>query len=113
MSNYFFLQAQKKYRNADFISQLERYSNEHKENVYILDRPLTDQKYNYEYSDSLIVLVAKHKVAIVNFGIDSAEFEDYIEDVIEDLGSISDKYQYKEIIGRPRKWRDALIETEL
>ncbi len=40
----------------------------------------------------------------------SDDFEDYIEDIIEDIGTISDKYDYKAIIGRPRKWRNDLIE---
>ena len=35
----------------------------------------------------------------------------YCEDIIEDIGSVSDKYgcqKRREGIGRPRKWRDRL-----
>ncbi|HBM2223604.1 TPA: DEAD/DEAH box helicase, partial [Escherichia coli] len=31
------------------------------------------------------------------------------EDFIEDLGSLSDKYNYKDTIGRPRAWKDKLV----
>ena len=30
------------------------------------------------------------------------------EDIIEDIGSVRDKYGYKDKIGRPRKWKDKL-----
>lgn len=38
----------------------------------------------------------------------SSEFKDLCDDIIEDIGSVSDKYGYKEKIGRPRKWRTKL-----
>ena len=36
-----------------------------------------------------------------------------MEDVIEDIGSISDKFLYKEVVGRPRNWRKAVVEEEI
>ena len=113
MSSYFFLQANKNARNGDFLSKLEEYSVQNKKLIYILDSPLTDQKYSYKYSQALIILSPNNKITIIDFGNGKAEFDDYIEDVIEDIGSISDKYLYKEVIGRTRVWRDSLIESEI
>lgn len=113
MSSYFFLQADKNAQNGDFLSKLEEYSIENKKLIYILDSPLTDQKYSYKYSQALIILSPNNKITIIDFGNGKAEFDDYIEDVIEDIGSISDKYLYKEVIGRTRVWRDSLIESEI
>lgn len=31
-----------------------------------------------------------------------------VKPIIEDIGSVSDKYGYKEKIGRPRKWKSKL-----
>ena len=31
-----------------------------------------------------------------------------VKTIIEDIGSVSDKYGYKEKIGRPRKWKSKL-----
>ena len=112
MTSYFYLQAKKNNLNADFLYQLETYADSQKTLIYVLNRPLTDQKYNYTYSHSLIILVPKHKIAIVDFGDKKNEFEDYIEDVLEDIGSISDKYLYKEILGRPRTWRNNLLDIK-
>jgi len=113
MTSYFYLQADKNKLNADFLNQLETYADSQKTLIYVLNRPLTDQKYNYTYSQSLIILAPKHKVAIIDFGNKKHEFDDYIEDVLEDIGSISDKYLYKEVLGRPRTWRKDLLDTEI
>lgn len=113
MSSYFYLQAEKNAQNAGFLNQLEEFANTSKKLVYVLDRPLTDQKYSYKYSQVIILLSPKHRIAVLDYGNKDNEFENYVEDVIEDVGSISDKYLYKEVIGRPRKWRTSLIETDL
>jgi superfamily I DNA and RNA helicase len=108
MTSYFYSEAKKNPTNANFLSQLESYAGSKKTLIYVLSRPLTDQKYTYTYSQSLIILAPKHKVAIINYGDSNDEFLDYVEDVFEDIGSISDKYLYKEILGRPRAWRESL-----
>ncbi|MGN6267229.1 MAG: DEAD/DEAH box helicase [Ginsengibacter sp.] len=113
MTSYFYLQASKTVANADFIDQLESYADSKKNLIYVLDRPLTDQKYSYSYNQSLIILSPKHKIGIIDFGKNQDKFENYVEDVIEDVGSIADKYLYKGVIGRPRYWRRTLVETEL
>lgn len=113
MSSYFFLEAEKKAKNANLIDALKDYSESNQTLVYVLDRPLTDQKYSYKYSEALIVLSSKKKITIINYGNKEDQFEDFVEDVIEDIGSISDKYLYKDVIGRPRIWRKSLLETEL
>lgn len=87
------------------------YSSAIQEFIYIIDRPLVDDKYTYSYKEKLIILVPNHKVIMVNVGDDEDSFENFVEDFIEDLGSISDKFDYKKVIGRPRKWRDELIST--
>ena len=113
MNSYFYLEADKNAGNADFIDAIEAYSDDKKQTIYVLDRPLTDQRYSYGNPQSLIVLSPNHKIAIVDYSNKEDDFLNYIEDVIEDIGSISDKYLYKEIIGRPRKWRGNLLETDV
>jgi len=110
MSNsFFFLQADKNENNSDFIDALEEYTNSHKKQIYVIDRPLGDSKYSYDFRCALILLIPDHKIILMNFGGDTSEFNEFTEDFIEDLGSISDKFRYKNIIGRPRNWRDLLI----
>ncbi|WP_454046347.1 DEAD/DEAH box helicase [Chryseobacterium sp. Marseille-Q8038] len=113
MSSYFYLQAEKNTINASFIDDIKEYAEQEKKIIYILNKPLTDQKYNYKYNNSLIVLIPKHKIGIIDFGNNESEFEDYVEDIIEDIGSISDKYLYKDVIGRPRSWRKSLLDYDI
>ena len=110
MSSYFYLQADKKPSNADFLDRLQEYAEGEKRLIYVLNRPLTDQKYSYNYTQSLIILSPRHKIAIVDCGNKEDEFDNYLEDVLEDIGSISDKYLYKDVLGRPRQWRKSLLQ---
>lgn len=113
MSSYFFLHAEKNQINAKLINDLEVYAEENKTLLYILDRPLTDQKYSYSYTEALIILSPKNKIAIVDYGKHHDSYQDFIEDILEDVGSIADKYLYKDVIGRPRRWRTSLLETDI
>lgn len=110
-SSFFFLQAEKNADNKDLVTQLEDWANENRTQVYVIDRPLGDERYEYRHEGSLVILIPGRKLSIVNYSGDSEGFDDFIEDFIEDLGSISDKFRYKDAIGRPRKWRDQLVET--
>lgn len=109
MSSYFYSQAEKNVQNAIIFEQLKTYAEKQKVLIYLLNRPLTDQKYTYDYTDGLIVLSPGKQIAIVDCGAQQNNFENYVEDVIEDVGSISDKYLYKDVIGRPRNWRNTLV----
>lgn len=108
MSSFFFLQADKNFQNQDFIESLEHYANREKEQVYVISRPLSDVKYQYEHKDALIVLTPKRKIAFVDFSDSPISFEEFADDFIEDLAYLSDKYRYKEVIGRPRSWSNDL-----
>lgn len=104
-SSYFFDYIDRKPKTDKFIDSLCDYANENKQLIYALDRPLTDQKYSYNYSDAIIILSPKHKITIINYG-DNDLFGEYLEDIYEDIASISDKYDYKKVIGRKREWID-------
>ena len=111
MSSFFFLQAEKNSRNSFFIDKIAEWSEANKTQTYILDRPLGDDKYSYSHQESFVLLIPKHKLVFIDFSKNEEGFNDYIEDFTEDLGYLSDKYLYKEKIGRPRRWKDALITT--
>ncbi len=110
MSNsFFFLQAEQNHANSAFIKALEGYANENGVQIYVIDKPLGDSKYSYGYKGGLVVLAPKHKLMILDFEGSKNEFDEYSLDLIEDLGSISDKYQYKSVVGRTRKWSAEVI----
>ena len=104
----FFCSIEKVAKNKDFIEKLEEYSEENSKQVYIICKALgTVVEYDYDISEIAIVLVPKHKITIINYGNnDQDALEDFLDDLKEDLGHISDKYEYSKILGRVRKWND-------
>lgn len=111
-TSFFFLQNDlKNARNKDFVEQVEKFCEETKQQAYVIAKPLGDNKYTYSYTDGLVLLIPKYQILFIDFGNGGEDFEEYIDDFVEDLGSISDKYRYKEIIGRPRSWRSDLISS--
>lgn len=78
--------------------------------AFLIQSPLRgDNKYIYEYKKGMVLLFPGHKFIFINLGNDEEGFEQYCEDFIEDLGALSDKYNYRDALGRPRAWKDKLI----
>ena len=106
---YFYSHIAENDLNRDFIVALRNYAEEVKEQIYLLQHPLTDSKYSYEVHDVGIVLMRKHKIAFVSFKKDNRDqFEDYKTDVLEDINSLSDTYGYRNLVGRVRKWENEI-----
>lgn len=101
--------------NVNIVMQIEDYAKIHPtEQIYLITAPLGENKYSYEYEKNAIVILSpKHKIIFLDLIDSSDDFEDYYEDFIEDLGSISDKFNYKKYIGRPKKWQDDLTSTQI
>jgi superfamily I DNA and RNA helicase len=110
MSSYFFQQVAENDSNNELLKALRHYSELHKKQIFAIQSPLGESKYEYGYKDYLVILAAKHRIIIWDYGNSEDEFKLLIEDVLEDLASMSDKFEYKRIIGRPRNWKH-LIEA--
>lgn len=93
--------------NSAVFLLLEKYIQENpNEQIYVINSPL-GEKYSYSYQKNVLVILSpKHKLIFLDLEGDSVAFEEYYEDFIEDLNSISDKFKYKEHIGRPREWKN-------
>lgn len=109
-SSFFYLQVEKNDENQSLLNDLEQYASRSMKQVYVIDKPLGDAKYSYRYQHALVLLAPDHKITFVNLKDETSLFREFVDDFVEDLGSISDKYRYKDKIGRPRKWKEDLIE---
>lgn len=107
-TNYFYSNILVSAKNKSFLDELQAIAETTKHQIYVLSSPLVDGKYKYDDDSLMIVLSSKHQIAFVTSRSMSDEFEELCEDIIEDIGSVSDKYGYKDKIGRPRKWRERL-----
>jgi len=101
--------------NTEIINQFKNFSeNNPNKQIYLVSSPLGEKKYKYNYERKAVVFLSpKHKIIFFNLDPNTKEdFEEYVDEFIEDLGSLSDKYEYKQYIGRPKKWKDDLISKE-
>lgn len=94
-----------------YISSLEKYAKNREIQLFILSAPLIDAKYTSNYKKGLILASPGHKIIFVSLdnNTENDDFQDYIIDTLEDIGSISDRYHFKEKIGRPRHWKEKAI----
>jgi superfamily I DNA and RNA helicase len=99
--------------NTKILDIIESYANDnHNEQLYLITAPLGENKYNYDYEKNVIVILSpKHRIIFLNLLNDQSDFNNYYEDFVEDLGSISDKFNYKKHIGRPKEWQNELTIT--
>ncbi|MDA2439134.1 AAA family ATPase [Bacillus cereus] len=108
-STYFFSNIEVNETNRLFLNNVEQYAEENALPTYVIHSPLAEKKYTYSFSSGMIVLIPNHQIIIVNNGGNEDDFEDYFEDFFEDLGHLSDRYEYRKILGRPRKWKTELL----
>lgn len=110
-SSYFYPQPAKNNANHRLLDDIERWSTTNRQQAYVVNKPLGDDKYTYAYESALVILSPKRRLVFVDYGNHPAEFDTFVEDFIEDLGSISDKYRYRLAIGRPRDWKDLVTKV--
>lgn len=109
--NYFFSQVEKNKKNTVLIDALKNFANENSVQTYAILEPLGEEKYQYDYEEVINVLIPGYKILIINLGdYNNENFQYFCDDFLEDLSHISDKFAYKEKIGRPRDWKRNQIE---
>jgi superfamily I DNA and RNA helicase len=104
-SSYFFSNVVKNERTEKIIDYLEKYAVDKHLQVYLIDKPLGENKYTYKQKEIVVILIPRSKITLINLGESVDAFEEFYEDFVEDLGIISDKYEYKKVLGRPKEWR--------
>jgi len=96
-------------QNFCYLSEIRDYIAKKNEPVYVLTASLTERKYKSHYKNGLIILSPHIKIIFIDLLKKSDNnFNDYFDDTLEDISSLSDRYGFKEQIGRPRVWKDKL-----
>ena len=115
MTSLFYNHVKENNLNKEIISRFETFAKENpNQQLYLITSPL-GEKYDYDYAkNSIVILSPKHKIIFLNLGGEELQedFNEYYNDFIEDLNSISDKFEYKDHIGRPREWKKNLTARE-
>lgn len=112
-TSFFFSDIDSEYFDSKSVERLEIYSNNNYQHIYLINKPLSEKKYNYTVNKILIFLSPGYNINFVNLSLNDDEFDEIYEDFIEDLGHIADKYNYTDIISRPRKWKKFILQKSL
>lgn len=108
MSEYCFFapEAQELAERAGIKEKIENFAESSKKQTYVLRKPLAKDDADYDYDEGVAIFGAGIKPCFVNLGEDIEEFEDYVSDFIDDVAFLSEKFKYREKIGRKKHWSE-------
>lgn len=108
MSSYIFSSIETSPEVEGFLHQLADWCAQNYVQCYVIDKPLIEVKGNYDSDRCFAILIPKRKIAFVSYNESEDALADYADDFVEDIGYISTKFNYKEKIGRPKRWQELL-----
>jgi superfamily I DNA and RNA helicase len=114
MSNYCFFssEVQELVEQAGIKNYIEEHAARNRKQTYVLHRPLSKDDSTFDYENAIVVLTSGSKPCFVNLGDDENAFEDYIDDFIDDISFLSEKFRYREKIGRKKHWESIFEEFD-
>jgi len=97
---------------AGLTDDIKAYSEHVKKQTYVLSKPLTLEDATYEYDNAVVVFVSGMKPFFLNLGDEASteSFKIYAEEFIDDISHLSEKFKYREKIGRKRNWEEHFLE---
>ncbi len=114
MSGYCFFasDAQELLDKAGIREHVEKFAESKKKQTYVLCRPLSKDDTSYDYDEAVGIFIAGMRPCFVNIGNEKELFVEYMDDFIEDISFLSEKYKYREKIGRKKHWESLFQEVD-
>jgi superfamily I DNA and RNA helicase len=106
MSGYCFYSpdAQDLIEQAGIKELIERFAESNKKQTYVLRKPLSKDDADYDYDKAVALFSSGVKPCFINLGDDEDAFDEYVEYFVEDIAFLSEKFKYREKIGRKKHW---------
>lgn len=111
-NDLFYNQVKENALNKLLINKFEKYARYHPDiQIFLISSPLGG-RYSYPYEENAIIaLIPGHRITFINLGDEGDAFNDYVDDVIADLNTISTTFKYMDHIGRSREWKNQVTHT--
>lgn len=106
MSSYCFFSetAQELAEIAGIREKIEQFADRNKKQTYVVQSPLSIDNPDYDYDKALVIFASGAKPCFVDIGNSEDKFADYQEYFIDDLVHLSEKFRYRQKIGRKKQW---------
>lgn len=114
MSEYCFFttESQALAESAGIKTKIESFAEENKKQVYVLCKPLSKDDSTYDYDGAFVVFTSGSKPCFVDTQDNEDSFDDFIQDFFDDVSFLSEKFQYKQKIGRKKRWVELFEEVK-
>ena len=109
MKNNYFCKFKEFQLPDEWDHKLKEFSENIDNQVFIIREPLSKENSLYDYKEAFVLLIPGYKLIVVNLIENNEYFEEFIDDFLDDLAYLSDKFSYMKKLGRPRKWKDTQI----
>ena len=96
----------------ELTREIKEFIKENNVQVYMLDKILeTSNKSHYDIENVVCILIPDYPILIIfKDDCNEIEIDNYFDDLKEDIGQLSVKYNYNYILDRPRKWKEEWFE---
>lgn len=111
-NDLFYNQVRENAENKQLVGRFEKYAKTHQDiQIFLITSPLGG-RFSYPYEDhAIIALIPGHRITFINLSDEGDAFNNYVDDVITDLNTISSTFKYMDHIGRSREWKNQVIKT--
>lgn len=115
MSGYCFYapEAQELIEKAGIREAIESFAELNKKQTYVLCRPLSKEDSAYDYDEAVAIFSSGIRPCFLNLGDDEDAFDEYASDFLEDVSFLSEKFKYREKIGRKKHWSSLFEKFEV
>ncbi|MBY8291179.1 ATP-binding domain-containing protein [Vibrio fluvialis] len=112
MSSYCFFtpEAQALVEDAGIKEQIEEFAESNKKQTYVVYRPLSKEDSTYDYDGAVVLFASGTRPCFIDINGDEDAFSDYIDDFIDDVSYLSEKFKYRIKIGRKKYWSSLFFE---
>ena len=99
-------------RIKNLAKQIKFFIEKNNTQVYLLDKILgVKNKLNYDVQNVIYVAIPNYPILLIfDDDYNEEQIKDYLDDLKEDIGQLSVKYDYNYVLDRPRKWNAEWFE---
>lgn len=99
--------------NTKIKEQIERFSDSQYRQIYVLTKPLPMGGTKYDYAGAVALFISGMKPCFIDISGDRELFDEYCDDFLEDIGYLSEKFGYREKVGRTKKIASHFFKFDL